>query len=152
MDKNKLIVAVAVIVLLLLGGFFFLSNRGNKAQQSQNQTQSDVIPTVDASVKVDLSAKDATKHTIVLSIKNMPPQTNAIEYELSYETAQQGLQGVFTPEPVAVKDGRDFTREIVLGTESSGHYVYHQVKGNITLSVKFHGAYGQKLFEKEFPL
>jgi hypothetical protein len=123
----------------------------NSQQTNSNLPNSEVIPTVDSSVKVSLDP-GKQKGYINLNIKGIPSGTDTIEYEMSYNTAEQGLQGIVPDEPVSVKGKDTFTKEFFLGTQSSGAITYHKVVGPIHITLKFNGSYGAKSFEKEFQL
>lgn len=151
-NKKMLIIGAVVVLVLVLGGVLLM---GKKSANKQNQANSSIqneaaIPTVDASVKVELKAQPGNKE-VLLSVSNMPAGTKTLEYELSYEARNQGPQGVIT-QPIDVSNQSSYEKKITLGTCSSGTCVYHDVVGNISLSLKFTGAYGQRIFEKEFPL
>ncbi|MEO6508393.1 MAG: hypothetical protein ABIO02_00415, partial [Patescibacteria group bacterium] len=73
-------------------------------------------------------------------------------YEFSYNTLEQGLQGIVPDEPISVKGKSHYSKKFLLGTESSGAKTYHKVDGPIRVALKFNGSYGAKSFEKEFDL
>jgi hypothetical protein len=151
-NKKVLISGIVVILVLIIGGIYFANKKNTKTQSQgsssiQNET---AIPTVDASVKVTLEALPGKKE-VRLSVENMPNGTKTLEYELSYEARNQGPQGVIT-QPIDVSGQNSYEKTITLGTCSSGTCVYHDVVSNISLSLKFTGSYGQRIFEKEFPL
>lgn len=152
-SKNKMILIGGVLVVLLLVGIFYLNSKKSDISTSTPGDQLPtevVVPTVDSSVKVSLTSV-LQKQRVLLSITGMPSGTTSIEYELSYQTLQQGLQGILTPEPISITSSQSkFSKELVLGTESSGRFVYHQVMGKINVNIKFNGSYGTKIFEKEF--
>lgn len=151
-DRKPLLIALAVvIVILVVGGVFLMGRRSTKAPQATAPSPtSDVIPTVDSSVKVSLSPAEAGKE-VVLSVSGIPKTTTSIDYELSYNTAAQGLQGVIGT--LTVKPGETSAKkQLTLGTCSSGTCVYHKVEGPIQLTLKFSGEYGQKIYEKEHEL
>ena len=85
----------------------------------------------------------------MLKVGNIPKNTQSIDYELSYQTAQQGLQGVIG---TVTSEKDNFEKKLTLGTCSSGTCVYHQVVGKIKLTLKFTGEYGEKIFEKEYAI
>lgn len=151
-NKNIVIVGVVVVLVLVIGGVFFLSR---SSSNTQKDTESSIeneaaIPTVDASVKVTLEALPGKKD-VQLTVDSIPSGTKTLEYELSYEARNQGPQGVIT-QPIDVSGQRSYEKKITLGTCSSGTCVYHDVVGDIRLSLKFTGSYGQRIFEKDFPL
>ncbi len=151
-NKKVLIIGVVVVLVLVLGGVLLMGKKSaNKQDQASSSIQNETaIPTVDASVKVELKTQPGNKE-VLLSIRNIPAGTKTLEYELSYEARNQGTQGV-TTQPIDVSNQSSFEKKITLGTCSSGTCVYHDVVGNFNLSLKFTGAYGQRIFEKEFPL
>ena len=105
MNKKYLpFVIGAVVIILGLASVFVLSSRKaqNGAQAGSNLPTSEIIPTVDSSVKVALKAGPSGKGYVQLTVDGIPSGTDTIEYEMSYNTAEQGLQGIVN-EPVAVK-------------------------------------------------
>ncbi len=155
MDKNrKVIIAggvVLVILLLVAAKVFFLNKSASTVQNGTNALPTEeLIPTVDPSVKIDLVATVPGKE-LTLTVSNLPEGTTDVEYSLSYETVKQGIQGVIGT--VSTADGEtEYTKELTLGTCSSGTCVYHDVDGPIRLSLKFNGSYGERIFEKDFNL
>jgi len=150
-NKSTVIVAVVTILILLIGVYFlFLSKKTNKTSDNPEETPTEVlIPTVDSSVKVDLTGQSGKE--VLLEIDKIPTGTSTIEYSLSYETKQQGLQGVMSL-PISLNNETKYKKKITLGTCSSGACVYHEVIGAIKLSLKFSGDYGERIFEKDFTL
>lgn len=146
-DKKYLYVLGAVVIILLVGWFIF--GRGASKQTGTPKPTEAVIPTVDSSVQVSLTA-DSAKRNLLLSVSGMPSGTTSLDYEISYQTASQGLQGAIGNAAVAGQS--TFQKSITLGTCSSGRCVYHQVVGSIKLSLKFSGDYGEKIFEKEYSI
>ncbi|MCL4363946.1 hypothetical protein M1328_01775 [Patescibacteria group bacterium] len=149
-EFKKYAIIGAGIVVLLVGGFFLL-NRGNgqKNQSAQPTPTEEVMPTVDSSVKVSMTGAN-NNHEVDLAVDNLPSGTQSIDYELSYQTASQGLQGVIGT--ASTNGESSFTKHLTLGTCSSGTCVYHQVVGKISLTLKFTGDYGQKIYQKDFSL
>ncbi len=152
MDKKKMIIVAVVLVILLLGGVLVMSKKSTTQKPNAQDTlpTEEVIPTVDSSVKVNLTSSSAGRE-VLLQVKNVPSGTTSIDYELSYQTKQQGLQGVIgTVQP---KNGEnDFEKKLTLGTCSSGTCIYHEVVGKIRLNLRFTGDYGNKVFEKEYEI
>ncbi len=155
MNKNMYIIgAVAVLVIIALIAFFMLRG-GNKTQQgnsSQVPTTTEVIPTVDSSVKVDVKAESDPKK-FDMSVKGIPAKTTSIEYEITYETQDDGIQGFNSP--VELKPGQDTYEKkgFLLGTCSTGgKCTYHKVTSPLKVNIKFVGSYGEKLYEGEFTL
>jgi len=148
-EYKKYFMIGGLIVLLLIVGYWLFSRTKSSQQKTNNvEPTEEVLPTVDSSVKVNLSSLMGAKE-VLLSIKNIPTGTTNIEYVLSYETVEGGLQGVNSTAEIK---GSDFEKKITLGTCSSGTCVYHNVKGKIKVELIFKGDYGDKSFVKEYEL
>lgn len=108
------------------------------------------FPTIDEKAVFIQLERSRKKGVVVLRIKDIPKKTKTIDYEISYQTKDQGLQGVIGT--IDLKGETEYNKEIFLGTQSSGHSVYHQVVGPLKLSLKFSGDYGERFFEKDFEI
>ncbi len=150
-QKKLLIVAGVIVVVLLLGGVFLANRKSSNSNQSTSSIKNEaVIPTVDSSVQVSLTAQKGNKE-VKLSVTGIPNGTQSLEYELSYETSNRGTQGIIT-QPIDINGQSSWDKVLTLGTCSSGTCVYDLVTSPISISLKFTGSYGQRVFEKQFPL
>lgn len=150
MEKNKLFVAGAIIIVVGLVLFFiFRRQPAQTVQQTETIPTEIIIPTIDSSVRVNLTAVPGKKD-IKLKIEEIPAGTQSIEYELSYQTKSKGLQGIIGT--ITVNEEKKYEKNLTLGTCSSGTCVYHEVTGAIKLNLKFNGEYGERMFVKEFDL
>lgn len=152
LDNKKQMILGGVVLIVLLSGlylFVFSKKSPNKNSNSDLLPTEVVIPTVDSSVKVDLISATGG-HEVKLTVKSIPNGTQTIDYELSYQTKQQGLQGAIGT--VALKGESNYSKKITLGTCSSGTCVYHDVEGKIKLTLNFSGDYGRKVFQKDYQL
>lgn len=149
-QKNLIIAAVAVLMIIGLVSYIVAGRTSKKTTDAPAvEMDNEVLPTVDASVKVDLEGRNNNR-AIALTISGIPKGTESIEYSLSYQTKGQGLQGIIGTIEAGDDTEKTVTRE--LGTCSSGTCVYHDVEGKIKVELKFSGAYGEKIFDKEFEL
>jgi len=141
---------VGAVILIGIGiGIFFSQQKPKVVDQPQKKEELGAIPTVDASTVVTLSSIQGNKE-ILLKSSGIPNGTTSVDYELSYNTKAQGVQGAMgTISDIA---GNTFERQITLGTCSSGRCVYHEVIGGIQVTLKFTGEYGEKVLSKEFTL
>lgn len=147
-----MMVVGVIVFVLLLSGILLLSRRDNPNEQKEETNSlptEAVIPTISDDVKIDLVSSSAGRE-VVLQIKDIPSGTQIIDYELSYQTAQQGLQGVIGT--IELRGESAIDKNLTLGTCSSGTCIYHQVVGEVRLNLRFSGDYGEKVFEKEYEL
>jgi hypothetical protein len=148
LNKKFYIGGLVVLIILVVGVFLFSRKQVNKQTTGDTSPTDQILPTVDSSVTVSLTSQTGNKE-LLLKVSNLPSGTQSVDYELSYQTAQQGLQGVIG---TVTNEGNSFEKKLTLGTCSSGTCVYHQVVGKIKLTLKFTGDYGEKIFEKEYEL
>ena len=149
-QRTTMILGGVFLVLFLLSGYWLLIGRkGNSNNKNEQVVPTDaVVPTIDSSVEINLTPLAGRKE-VMLSIKNMPKNTNNLEYILSYETIEGGLQGVNSTAEIT---DSDFEKKITLGTCSSGTCVYHNIKDKIKVELVFKGDSGDKYFTKEYEL
>lgn len=145
-NKKLILIILLAIFILILFAFFLIKKNNKEVQETITVPTPETIPTVDPSVKISLTPVNQKK-SVLLAIKNIPSKTKTIEYVLSYETKDGGLQGVNSAVTV---NSSHFEKEILLGTCSSGTCVYHQIKNNLKLEIMFKGDYGEKIFSKEY--
>jgi len=145
--KTMMIIGGVILVILIFVGFILLPGKP-KVNNEKTTPVDGVIPTIDSSVKISLTALTGKKE-VLLSIKNMPINTTGLEYILSYETVEGGLQGVNSTAKIT---GRDFEKKITLGTCSSGTCVYHNIKDKIKVELIFKGNNEDKYFTKEYSI
>ena len=138
------------LMLLGIGGGMLVSQQQpKKVDQVQKKEEVDAIPTVDSSTIVALKSLQGNRE-IVLEGKGIPNGTSSMDYELSYDTKDQGKQGVIGT--ISTINGDSFEKQMTLGTCSSGRCVYHEVIGSIQVTLKFTGEYGEKILIKELSL
>jgi hypothetical protein len=149
-NKQKLIVIFILIIFFVVGTLVIVNNKNNSSKQNQSliTPESNKPISVDPSVKVEVIPLNLNKE-INLKITNIPDGTKEIEYIISYNTEDGGLQGVNS---VAEIKGNLFEKKITLGTCSSGTCVYHKVKDKIKVELSFRGDYGERYFENEYNL
>lgn len=139
-----LVLLVVIISLVMNGG---KSKEAATTEPQITQEVPEAIPTVDPSVEVIFEKQPGNNVTI--EVNSVPAGTESIDYELSYETEDKGLQGVIGQLEI---DGNKAApdEEIFLGTASSGTKLAHNVTGPIKVTLRFSGNYGEQLFENEY--
>lgn len=159
MSKKKLLIIIPVLLILLsIVAIFYITNSKKSSPRIEDkkfveaEDDLDVIPTVTSDVKVSLVSVDPKKE-VKLVVDGVPPDTNAIEYELTYSTDDQDAQGAYsTASPDKGKTTFDskFERKVTLGTCSNNVCRYHVVTSPIKVSIKFEGTYGMRIFQKDY--
>lgn len=160
LKKSHIIIgAILSLVLIAILTVVVVSSiqKNNRAMEIEEVTEApeieelEVIPTVDSSVKVKLEDPEGLMQEVILSIKGIPKGTELIEYDITYDTVDESVQGTFGEIELEEKEDA-IERDLTLGTCSSGSCVYHKIDGDIKVRVKFEGTYGQQLFEDDFSL
>jgi hypothetical protein len=151
-NNKKIMIGIGLVALILVIGAFVLLRKDGSQVKSDTEIipTEESIPPVDSSVKVELSALNQNRE-VNLKIEGIPDGTESIDYELSYQTQKQDLQGIIGTLTLSENE-ETYEKKLTLGTCSSGTCVYHQVVGGIKLTLKFVGSYGEKIFEKEYEL
>ncbi|OGK31699.1 hypothetical protein A3D08_00520 [Candidatus Roizmanbacteria bacterium RIFCSPHIGHO2_02_FULL_43_11] len=158
-NKNVVITGVVIIALIASGVLLTQLNKdGSETKVKRDQTilpEIEAIPTVDASVKVELKQVVPMKE-VNLIVTNVPEGTESIDYSITYDAE---VDGEIVPKGAIGSldvDTKKWTaknsRVIILGTESSGAKKYDKVVGAATVELKFQGSYGAKLYKGEFEL
>jgi hypothetical protein len=118
--KNKMGILIGVLVVLLLGTAGIVYKVLTPAKQTPKITPEDqiveVLPQVDASVKVDVSKSKTADNTVVMNVTGLGGKMVSVAYELTYDS--QGLiKGVNSGSKPIDTAGKDsFEREVYLGT------------------------------------
>jgi len=145
-----------VVLVIAVAGLIFMSKKGKPADKIPSASEmfsnqeEQVIPTVDSSVKVSLNPQNNNREMTII-INGIPSGTSSVDYELSYDTVSQGLQGIIGTITIGSSE-TTAKKKVTLGTCSSGTCVYHQVQGKVKVSLKFSGSYGERIFNKDFSL
>lgn len=118
--KNKMGIIVAVLVLLLGSTGFVVYKVLVPAKQTfkpvQDEELVEVLPQVDASVKVEVVKSKSADNTVVMNVTGLGGKMVSVAYELTYDS--QGLiKGVNSGSKPIDTAGKDsFEREVYLGT------------------------------------
>lgn len=150
MKKNLLIVGV-LIVILLLGGFFLWSRKeGVRPEAVPTPTPEGrlIETTLEERPYVTLTPSQ-DGHWLTLSIEGIKDE-KTLEYELIYNTASGVTQG--STNTVELEGESSYTKKILLGTESRGHYRYDEGVTQGTLTLRFRSSEGVRKFISEFHL
>lgn len=153
MNSKQIALIGGVSVLVILGSVFAFRTFGGS-----NKNMPEVTPSPTVSYKpvegVDaVLTPNAQKTKVTLALSGFDSRFSALEYELSYETDNNGTQGAFTADPIDISGQEEFEREIELGSCSTGGKCsYDKGVRNFKLTAKFHVEDGQVyILQQEFP-
>ena len=157
-NNKQLYIIAAVLALVLIGIIAFIVLKGKKqtVQQAdttgQTKKQQEIIPTVDSSVSVEVAGKPDKKH-FGMKVQGIPSGTKSMEYEITYQTKDGGLPGISSSFDLKPDQDTYEKDDFLLGTCSTGgKCVYHEVVSPLSVTIKFIGSYGERLFQKDFDL
>lgn len=164
-NKTFLAVGISVIILVIILVIFLVrKNRNNDLELQEQLTNTEIIPTVDSNVNVSLKEADK-RGELLLTVRDAPTGTTAIEYQLTYDAVSREEGGSVVPRGVIGKCIQQLSSQstwscqqpnsgeaIILGTCSSGTCVYDNITGDINVQLKFTGSYGERIFEKDFKI
>ena len=146
-------IIIVVIILVTMIGLFIAKRSSTPKNEVQVEVPTPIVflPTITADVIVELTPTSG-KNAVVLKIKNIPQDIENIEYEMTYNTADDLTKGVNGK--INLKNESEITHDdIVLGTCSSGNCVYDKGVKEINLSLKFNNNKSQSwIFQKSYSL
>ncbi|MCJ7828042.1 hypothetical protein MUP65_02780 [Patescibacteria group bacterium] len=153
MKKGVLYGLVGLVLVGLIGGGVFVFIRKGRVDDDGDQP----LPTPERYLEVEVKdapfislIPSADAHWLTVGIERIR-DAETVEYELAYETADGVTQGAIGgPYPVP-EDGK-YEKRILLGTESSGHYRYHEGVVGGSLTVRLGGGIGARRFTADFIL
>ncbi len=149
---KNVVAGIIVLILLIAGAMYFVSSGKKVAPVEEEDIPKPTValPTVTDSVQVDLKTKSGNQ-AVVLSISDIPSQTQSVEYEITYTTAAGLPRGVLGK--IQLSGENKVTRDdIVLGTCSSGKCVYDTGVKEVRLTLRFNAPGGASVFQKTYPL
>ncbi|MFA9288791.1 MAG: hypothetical protein ACEQSA_02855 [Weeksellaceae bacterium] len=153
--QQQIIGGVLVVLILLIGGIIWSRQSASKNTADSDtvfEEPSEIIPTVDASVKVSIEGNTEA----VITVEGVPDGTKEIEYELTYNkknlVEDEGLQDGLLGRIQVKNNEKKVEEDITFGTCSSGVCRYHDIDGEVKGTFKFSGSYGERLLEKSFTL
>jgi len=150
MNKQTILIAGIAIVVLIAGIFTMrLISGGGSAGETLEPAPTIAYQEVDDSVQATLAA-NSSKTNVTLTVTGLAGRFAKVEYELTYETDNNGTQGAFGEDEI---DGDEFEKEVELGSCSTGGKCsYDKGVKNFKLTAKLHTPEGQIfLLRKEFP-
>ncbi|MAG59694.1 hypothetical protein CMO96_02815 [Candidatus Woesebacteria bacterium] len=153
MKRPLLILIIVVLGLATAGGaFWFLggSREDSSKEEAMEEKVSDELPMEDRPFVSLTPTSDG--HEFSLSVSGIPRGLESLEYELVYKVSSGITQGV--PGSVKLKGKRSITRDLLLGTCSSGKCRYDKGVKDGTFTLRLRDDDGKLVakFETDFHL
>lgn len=150
MKKNYIIIlAVVGIILILGGGFLFWRSRSAKEPLPTLEPEGVLVETALEERPYITLTPSSDGHWLTVDVSRIQ-DAESLEYELLYDTESGATQGSINS--VKLEGETDYSKKILLGSESSGHYKFDEgvTQGNLT--VRLRGGKGTRKFVTDFHL
>lgn len=143
------------IIVLIVAGLVVAGLLISKKRRSGEEVRP--TPTPEAFIETSLEERpfvalvpSSDGHWLNLVVSRIV-EADSLEYELTYETEDGLTQGALGG-PYQLKGETSYEKKILLGTESSGHYRYHEGVKTGSLMVRLDGGPGPRKFFVEFEI
>jgi len=149
MKKNYIVIlAIIGIILILGGGFLFWRSRRAKELPTLEPEGVLIETTLEERPYITLTPS-SDGHWLTINVTRIQ-DADSLEYELLYNTASGATQGSINT--VQLKGETSYSKKILLGSESSGHYKFDEgvTQGDLTLRLR--GGEGTRKFVTDFHL
>lgn len=150
MKKNYIVILALIGVFLILGGGFLIW-RSQRAQELPLTLEPEgvLIETILEERPYITLTPSSDGHWLTIGVSRIK-EAESLEYELLYNTASGATQGSINT--VKLKGETSYSKKILLGSESSGHYKFDEgvTQGNLT--VRLRGGKGTRKFVTDFHL
>lgn len=150
MKKTYIIIlAIVGIILILGGGFFFWRSRRAKEPLPTLEPEGVLVETTLEERPYITLTPSSDGHWLTIDVARIQ-DAESLEYELLYNTGSGATQGSINS--VKLKGETSYSKKILLGSESSGHYKFDEgvTQGNLT--VRLRGGLGTRKFITDFHL
>lgn len=146
MKKIVPIVILLLGILVAIGVFFLLKSKNGVNKPIDEPTQEETVPEIALEKRPVVSlTPSADGHWLKLEIKKILIEAATLDYELTYQVPDGRTQGV--PGTVKLNTKDDITKDLLLGSESSGKFRYDEGVKEGLLVLKFRNS-GGKLVAK----
>lgn len=148
MKKNYLIILGVIGIVLILGGLLLWRSRGAKEPPTLEPEGVLIETTLEERPYITLTPS-SDGHWLTIEVSRIQ-NADSLEYELLYNTASGATQGSINT--VQLKGETSYSKKILLGSESSGHYKFDEGVTQGSLTVRLRGGPGTRKFVTDFHL
>lgn len=153
MKKILPIVILILGILVAVSAFFIFKSKNANDEQVDEPVSEETVPEIALEKRPVVSLTPSSDgHWLKLEIKKLLIDASTLDYELTYKVPDGRTQGVPGTVKLTTKD--DITKDLLLGSESSGKFRYDEGVENGNLSLKFRDINGKLVakFNTEFLL
>lgn len=153
MKKFLPVILLVLGVLVAIGVFFLMKNKNAKSSVDQETDTEESVAEVSLDKRPIVSLTPTSDgHYLKLEIKKIVIDAATLDYELTYKVPDGRTQGVPGTVKLTTKD--DITKELLLGSESSGKFRYDEGVETGQLALRFRDANGKLVakFSTDFNL
>lgn len=150
MKKNYIVILALIGVFLILGGGFLIwrSQRAKRLSPTLEPEGVLIETTLEERPYIILTPS-SDGHWLTIDVTRIQ-DAESLEYELLYNTASGATQGSINT--VQLKGETAYSKKILLGSESSGHYKFDEGVTQGSLTVRLRGGKGTRKFVTDFHL
>ncbi|MBI3396911.1 hypothetical protein HY045_00380 [Candidatus Woesebacteria bacterium] len=139
--KKYLPVGIFLVGLLVFGGVFLML-RGSSSKTSNDQQVDEAVPEITLTQRpVTSLTPSGDGHWLKMKIDSIKVKAATLDYELLYSLPDGRSQGV--PGTVNLNGKTSVSRDLLLGSESSGHFRYDEGVDQGALTVRFRNDSGK---------
>lgn len=150
MKRNYRLILIIIGIILLLGGvFLFWHNQKTEELAPTPEPEGVLIETTLEERPYITLTPSSDGHWLTIEVSRIR-EADSLEYELLYNTASGATQGSINT--VKLKGESSYSKKILLGSESSGHYKFDEGVTQGTLTVRLRGSEGTRKFVTDFHL
>lgn len=153
MKKLLPIILLIIGVLVAIGVFLLMKNKNAKTSEGQGTDTEESVAEISLDKRPIVSLTPTSDgHYLKLEIKKIVIDAATLDYELTYKVPDGRTQGVPGAVKLTTKD--DITKELLLGSESSGKFRYDEGVETGQLVLRFRDANGKLVakFSTDFNL
>ena len=150
MKRNVVVILLVVgIILFLVGGFWFWRGQKSKPSPPTKEPEGTLVETsLEERPYITLTPSN-DGHWLTIEVFRIK-KAESLEYKLLYNTASEATQGSINT--VDLKGKPSYSKKILLGSESSGHYKFDEGVTQGSLTVRLRGGKGTRKFVTDFHL
>lgn len=143
---KKGIIVIVLVAILFVAGVFIIKRNNAGTTNDQEETQN--VPDLPADQRpIAMLIPKSDGHWLTLKVEGIKvPSAASMDYELLYKANNgQAITTQGVPGTIQLNSQTSISRDLLLGSESSGKFRYDQGVENGTLTIRFRDGSGKLL-------